>query len=156
MNRKRLLVVVLALSAMAVCVAILLLTGGGSNDWTKTLPDGSILTLRRITKGTKHRYVVGNLVQRTAGRVLPDAWAKKLGAQVVSYNTSNRTHVIWLERIAPTNSPRGSGLQTSLLSRITNDAGFDRLYEPAAQLYTPGRQIHAFRLDACPTDSRQT
>jgi len=134
MSRKRLIFVVLALSAVAVCVAMFLLTGERSSESTKTLPDGSVLTLRRITKGTKHRYVSGNVFQSMADRVLPERWAKKLGAQVVTYNSSNVTHIVWLERIAPSNSLRNSPFKTSLWQRITNDAGFDRSYQAAAQL----------------------
>jgi hypothetical protein len=139
---------------MAVCVAILLFTGGGSNDWTKTLPDGSVLTLRRITKGTKHRYVSGNLLQRTLGRVVPDPWAKKLGAGVVSFNSSNCTHVIWLERSWSTNLLRSYGFSSGIGFRITTEAGFDRQYLQVAQLATPSCEVWGFHFDAVPTDSR--
>ncbi|HEU0009086.1 MAG TPA: hypothetical protein VFT34_04635 [Verrucomicrobiae bacterium] len=154
MNRKRLIFVVLALLIVAVCVAIFVLTDGGPSESTQTLADGSVLTLRRITKGTKHRYVSGNLLQRTASRALPESWAKKLGAQVVTYNSSNVTHVIWMERLASSNSLRSYGFQTTFGPYITNDAGFDRSYRATAQLYAAGRDIQGFLLDACPTDSR--
>lgn len=154
MNRKRLLFVGVALSITAVCVAIFLLTDGGSSESTRTLPDGSVLTLRRITKGTKHRYVSGNLLQRTVGRVVPEPWSKKLGAKVVSYNSSNSTHVIWLERSAPTTSLRSYGFQSSLGLRITNGSGFDRSYSLVAQLFTPAGHMQGYLLDGCPTDSR--
>jgi len=154
MNRKRLIFVVLALFIVAVCVAIFLLTDGGSSEPTRTLADGTVLTLRRITIGTKHRYVSGNLLQRTVGRALPDAWAKRLGAQVVSYNSSNATRVLWMEHLASSNSLRSYGFQTTFGPHITNDAGFDRSYRATAQLYAAGRYIQGFLLDACPTDSR--
>src|SRR2546426_10606987 len=138
MNRKRLFFVGVALSITTVCVVIFLLTDGGSSESTRTLADGSALTLRRITIGTKHRYVSGNLLQRTAGRALPDSWAKKLGAQVVTYNSSNVTRIIWMESLAPSNSLRSYGFQTTFGPHITNDAGFDRSYRATAQLYAAG------------------
>src|SRR5262245_526853 len=144
MNRKRMLLGVLGLCIVGACVAIFLLTARSTSESTRTLPDGSTLTVRGITKGTKHRYVSGDLIQRTADRVLPERWAKKLGATVLTHNSSNVTHILWMERVvAPSNSVRFSGIQTRgtvfqtiLGPRVTNDAGFDRYYQPAAQLYT--------------------
>ena len=134
MTRKRLHFATLAVCLVAVCVALFLLTDGGSSESTKTLPDGSILSLRKITKGTKHRYVSGNVLQRTADRVLPERWAKKVGGQAVTYTSSNVTHILWLELSRPTNSTRRTGFFTILGAHITNGAGFDRSYQYVAQL----------------------
>src|SRR5262245_39953764 len=77
MKRKRLLFFTVVLSMVVVCVAAFLLTRGSSGESTITFSDGSSLTLRGITKGTKHRYVSGSLLQRTADRILPERWTKK-------------------------------------------------------------------------------
>jgi hypothetical protein len=154
MKRNRLVIVVLALFTLAVGVAVFLLIDR-STESTKTLPDGSVLTLRRITKGTKHRYVSGNLLQRNVGRALPERWAKKLGAQVVGYNSSNDTHFLWLERVGSSNLLRGAAFASGFSLRITTDAGFDRIYSPEAGLVTPASEVRGFQFEAVPTDSRR-
>lgn len=154
MKRKRLFILALALSAVAVCVALFLLSGGSLSDATKTLPDGSVLTVRGITKGTKHRCVSGNLLQRTVGRFVPDPWAKKLGAVVVTHNTANSTHILWVEQRRGHSKFRlGTALANNFSLRIVTEAGFDRQYQSALALATPASEVCGFLFNAVPTDT---
>lgn len=63
----------------------------------QTLPDGSIVRLRAVTHGTRHRVVSGNLWQRTVGRLLPETWALHLGSQILSHTNDVPVTVVWID-----------------------------------------------------------
>ena len=75
---------------------------------TKKLADGSTITLLKITTGTNHVYVPGNILQRTAARFLSDAWLKKLNItpMIVSRSSSpwqpvRVNQVVWVSMNGP-------------------------------------------------------
>jgi hypothetical protein len=62
------------------------------------LPDGRVLTIKGATFGLRHCYIHGQLWQRVLGRCLPEKWAKRLGAQILTQYSDRPTLMVWLQR----------------------------------------------------------
>src|ERR1044071_3258297 len=57
---------------------------------SRTLADGSVVRLKEVAFGHKIRVPTANGWQDRLGVVLPEAWAKKLGASFITVGDSNR------------------------------------------------------------------
>src|SRR5688572_15057160 len=63
---------------------------------SKTLPDGSVVTIEDITYGTTHEFVRGSKLLANIRQRLPPKFHKWLGSQYVSRHTSPETNlVVW-------------------------------------------------------------
>ena len=128
---------------------------------TKKLADGSTITLLKITTGTNHVYVPGNILQRTAARFLSDAWLKKLNItrMIVSRSSSpwqdgRVNQVVWVSVNGPvTMPPKTTGTYT--YSAVIRDEGGGEIsgYSVISP-NTPGGRVHGFCLSLLPTGSR--
>jgi hypothetical protein len=134
-----------------IVVAILLIAPSLGTKHRVVLPDGTEVILRDVTYGTTHRYLVGNIFQRTAAAVLPDKFKARLRISELGVPqhldmAGVQTLVAWIEY---------SGRQVSL--RVCDDAGHEQLpYKPNAswQTLSSDRKVAGHVFSSFPRRSR--
>jgi len=126
-----------------ICVALLLIVVavvvfgpflGGKHRIV--LPDGTEVVLREVTYGTTHRYLVGNIFQRTAWAVLPDKFKGRL--RITQLGIPQDADIRGMQTLAAWVEHPG---QISL--RVCDDAGHEQLPHRAnasSQTFPSSRQ----------------
>ena len=112
--------------AIILIVVLLLLLRGQSTVHRIVLPDGTQLILREVTFGTNHRYVAGNIFQRSIARFLPKRLKgffhiKELTIAPRLEPPDLQTLVAWVERKPATN----------VVLRVSDGAGHEQPVERA-------------------------
>src|SRR5688572_25729752 len=97
MKLKRILGGLALLLGLAIVIGGVWMSFREEADQRHALPDGSIVTLRGVTYGKRHRMADASGWQRMAGRILPEKFARRLGIPVIGHFTTNDAAVVWLE-----------------------------------------------------------
>jgi hypothetical protein len=77
--------------ALLVAVLILALGTGETRVPSQTLPDGTIVSIAKVSYGRTHSFTAGKLWERIAAQVLPETLKKRLGVRNRTYTFTNPT-----------------------------------------------------------------
>lgn len=97
MKLKRIIIALALLLGLAIMIGGVWTSLREEADQRHAIADGSIVTLRGVTYGKRHRIADASGWQRMVGRILPDRFARQLGIPVIGHFTTNDTAVVWLE-----------------------------------------------------------
>ena len=123
MRRRTLLLLALGFFLLFGLLGVLFKGVGENAIASQTLADGSTITLFKITTGTDHTCVEGNIFQRTAGLLLPVAWLKKLNLNKAQLQSEFPTHVFWFRVTGPAMQLPGGATGFDFTARINDDGG---------------------------------
>ncbi len=160
--RPRYIISVLVLACFAALALWIIVSWRDKNSRIKTLPDGSLLILRRVSYGTTHQFSMGTFWQQLGAHILPKQYTPRF--QTLGYNDTNNgpTMVVWLEHLSRT-SPKNivyGGHPTygdpPDWQGLFDDYGtdFDRYYADVAAA-SGNRFVQGFVFHVIPTTSRE-
>lgn len=139
-NRRALLIVISVGLAIVAWISL-----RRPADQTRILPDGTELSLRRVTFDRRHREVIGDRWLDQLGRWVPEGVAKRLGSQFVTAGETNELRFWLVSTGAGTNS--GSRFRAVTIDRHGCELGLKSITEfplgPGSQraLWTVGFKI---------------
>ena len=149
---------VLTISAVAALLSItliVLILSRDSGITQTTLEDGSVLVLRKVAYGKKHRMTGGTWWQRLAGPFVPATIAKKWKIPVAVYTNTHPVLMVWVEHRTDSSTnhgvyPMSYGFVTPAPFALQDDAGTDFPQLIAAKATTPKGQIIGVPFQAVP------
>jgi len=98
MSRRTL--IILGFAFVVILMAIFLVSSRRQYELSKTLPDGTVISIRKVSYGKIHRVALGNKWERMAGSILPQNVVSRLGIPTFAVTNAVDTTVIFIETSA--------------------------------------------------------
>ena len=129
---------------------------------TKTLADGSIITLRKVSTGTNFVYDTRNLLQRTTGKFMSPKWQARLGLRpgigpipLPSESGTGVVHWFWLSMKGPIIHNLPGGIRPSSTLALKDDSGGEIHTQCQSLLPGASELSYLFQVPMLPTGSRR-
>lgn len=118
------------MAGIAILLAILVAVFREEPMLSQRMPDGTVVTIAKVSYGRVHRYRAGRFWERIAARVLPDALKKRLGvgdlrAWTIAFTNATDSTVVFIQSYKSNGFHPGPGSFGPFLSGIVvaDDAG---------------------------------
>jgi hypothetical protein len=122
------------IASVGALVLLVVLVGmpRGESVPSQPMPDGTVVTIAKVSYGRVHRYGAGKFWERIAARVLPDALAKRLGVGdlrvwTIAFTNATDSTVVFIQSYKSNGFRPGPGAFGPFLSGIVvaDDVGND-------------------------------
>lgn len=90
-------VALILLSALGTLCLVFIISDRNRATLSRRLPDGTIVSIVEVNYGKVHRYVPGNLLQKLAGRLLPEKFSHHLDAYPLIFTNTSDSIGVFVE-----------------------------------------------------------